>query len=118
MTAADLRRGKLRRLHHESFDLLVIGGGINGAGIAREAAFEPRLRAEGLVGGALYHDCFTDDARLVLENVLGAAQAGAICLNYAGVESFERDSAGMLTGATVRDHGDEGGSFLMRTRTV
>src|SRR5712691_6396597 len=38
MTAADLRRGKLRRLHHESFDLLVIGGGINGAGIAREAA--------------------------------------------------------------------------------
>ena len=227
MTAADLRRGKLRRLHHESFDLLVIGGGINGAGIAREAALrglrtalvekadfasgtssrssklvhggfryletgdfglvleasrerdllrrrlaphlvtplrfffpiyrggslplwklrvglvlydllaafrnierhqavrgaeaaavEPRLRAEGLVGGALYHDCFTDDARLVLENVLGAAQAGAICLNYAGVESFERDSAGMLTGATVRDHGDEGGSFLMRTRTV
>jgi glycerol-3-phosphate dehydrogenase len=227
MTAADLRRGKLRRLGQESFDLLVVGGGINGAGIAREAALrglrialvektdfasgtssrssklihggfryletgdfglvleasrerdllrrrlaphlvtplrfffpiyrggslplwklrvgltlydllaafrnierhrtvhgaeaaavEPRLRAEGLVGGALYYDCFTDDARLVLENVLGAEQAGAICLNYAGLEALEKDAAGMLTGATVRDHGDEGGTLRVRARTV
>ncbi|MBI4518228.1 MAG: glycerol-3-phosphate dehydrogenase [Deltaproteobacteria bacterium] len=33
-----LRRANLARLASESFDLLVIGGGINGAGIARDAA--------------------------------------------------------------------------------
>src|SRR5204863_8670307 len=38
MTAPERRREKIRRLGAESFDLLVIGGGINGAGIAREAA--------------------------------------------------------------------------------
>ncbi|MGH7804079.1 MAG: glycerol-3-phosphate dehydrogenase [Candidatus Binatia bacterium] len=32
------RRAKLRRLAEDDFDLLVIGGGINGAGTAREAA--------------------------------------------------------------------------------
>src|SRR5215467_12723512 len=32
------RSGSLERLAHEAFDLLVIGGGINGAGIARDAA--------------------------------------------------------------------------------
>jgi glycerol-3-phosphate dehydrogenase len=227
MTASEIRRGKLRRLAQGCFDLLVIGGGINGAGIAREAALrglrtalvekgdfasgtssrssklvhggfrylengdfglvleasrerdllrrllaphlvtpirflfpiyrggplplwklrvglllydllaafrnierhravgasrvaviEPRLRADGIVGGALYYDCFTDDARLVLENVLGAEQAGAICLNYVAVESFERDPGGMLDAAVVRDHGDEGGTMRVRALAI
>ncbi len=33
-----VRRNNLARLGSEEFDLLVIGGGINGAGIARDAA--------------------------------------------------------------------------------
>ena len=37
-TAASLRAGALERLAGESFDLLVIGGGITGAGVARDAA--------------------------------------------------------------------------------
>ena len=32
------RKKNWERLSHESFDLLIIGGGINGAGLAREAA--------------------------------------------------------------------------------
>src|SRR5205085_5662791 len=35
---SDARRGALAELAKPSFDLLVIGGGINGAGIARDAA--------------------------------------------------------------------------------
>jgi glycerol-3-phosphate dehydrogenase len=39
---------------------------------------EPLLRAEGLHGGVRYHDAMTDDARLVLANLRGAVQAGAV----------------------------------------
>jgi glycerol-3-phosphate dehydrogenase len=227
MNAAELRSAKIRRLGDESFDLLVIGGGINGAGVAREAALrglktalvdkgdfgggtssrssklvhggfryletgdfglvleasrerdllrrrlaphlvtplrfffpvyrggpvplwklrcglllydllaafrnierhrivhaagaheaEPRLRTEGLRGGALYFDCFTDDARLVLENVLGAEQAGAVCANYLGVESLEKDDHGWLTAARVRDFDCGGEALVVRARAI
>lgn len=224
--AAELRRAKLRYLREETFDLLVIGGGINGAGIAREAALrgirtalvdkgdfasgtssrssklihggfryletrdfglvlaasrerdllrrrlaphlvrplrfffpmyrggalrpwklraglllydvlsafrnierhrgvpgaqaaaiEPRLRSEGLCGGALYYDCLTDDSRLVLETVLSAEEAGATCLNYVCVEALEKDG-GRLGGALLRDLDDEGGSFRVCARSI
>ncbi|HSD11753.1 MAG TPA: glycerol-3-phosphate dehydrogenase [Candidatus Binatia bacterium] len=227
MNAAEQRSTKIRRLSDEPFDLLVIGGGINGAGVAREAALrglktalvdkgdfgggtssrssklvhggfryletgdfglvleasrerdllrrrlaphlvaplrfffpvyrdgpvplwklrcglllydllaafrnierhrivhaarahetEPGLRTEGLRGGALYYDCFTDDARLVLENVLGAEQAGAVCVNYVGVEALEKDDHGRLSGARVRDLDRDGVSLAVRARVI
>jgi glycerol-3-phosphate dehydrogenase len=227
MNAAELRSTRIRRLSEERFDLLVIGGGINGAGVAREAALrglktalvdkgdfgggassrssklihggfryletgdfglvleasrerdllrrrlaphlvtplrfffpvyrggplplwklrvglllydllaafrnierhrvvhaagarrtEPGLRAEGLRGGAIYYDCFTDDARLVLENVLGAEQAGAVCVNYLGVEALEKDEQGWLSGARLRDLDREGGSLAVHARAI
>ena len=226
MKAPELRRQKLRRLAEERFDLLVIGGGINGAGIAREAALrglktalvekgdfangtsskssklihggfryletgdfrlvleasqerdllrrrlaphlvrplrfffpvyengpvslwklragllaydllaafrnierhrivgrrrtaevEPRLRSDGLRGGALYFDCFTDDSRLVLENILSAEEAGAVCVNYLGVEEIEK-SDGRVAGAIVRDLDAEGGSIHVSALAV
>jgi glycerol-3-phosphate dehydrogenase len=46
-------------------------------------AREPALRADGLRGGAMYYDASTDDARLTLANVLGAAGAGAVVINHA-----------------------------------
>jgi glycerol-3-phosphate dehydrogenase len=227
MTAEGARREKLHRIGTETFDVLVIGGGINGAGIAREAALrglrtvliekgdfgsgtssrssklvhggfryletgdfslvfeasrerdllrrrlaphlvtplrfffpiyrgsplplwklragltlydvlaafrnierhhgvrrdgregvEPLLREEGFLGGALYYDCFTDDGRLVLENALGAEEAGAICLNYAVVDALEKDSEGLLQGAVVRDVDGDAGVVRVRARSV
>ena len=42
----------------------------------------PRCAAAGLQGAQLYTDCQTDDARLVLENVLDAERAGAAVLSH------------------------------------
>ncbi|RMD82640.1 MAG: glycerol-3-phosphate dehydrogenase/oxidase [Candidatus Dadabacteria bacterium] len=64
---------------------------------------EPALRREGLVGGARYYDCWTDDARLTLETALAARSGGAAVLNYAEVVALEKDSAGRLAAARVRD---------------
>ncbi len=49
--------------------------------------FEPRLRAKGLVGGALYHDAQVDDARLTLAVARGANDLGARVLSYARARS-------------------------------
>ncbi len=64
---------------------------------------EPALAAEGLRGGALYYDCWTDDARLTIETALAARAAGAAILNHAEVVSFEKDSTGRVVAANVRD---------------
>jgi len=44
-------------------------------------ATAPWLRGAGLLGAQQYVDCQTDDARLVLENVLDAASAGAVVIS-------------------------------------
>lgn len=64
---------------------------------------EPCLRTDGLRGVIEYYDCATDDARLVLENVLDAQALGADCRNYTEVRALERDAAGRVRGVTVRD---------------
>ncbi len=64
---------------------------------------EPGLVSEGLVGGAHYYDCWTDDARLTLETALAARSGGAATLNHAEVIALEKDSAGRLAAARVRD---------------
>ena len=54
----------------------------------------PQLRTEGLHSSALYADAWTNDGRLTLANVRGAADRGAAVLNYAEVTSrCERDGA-------------------------
>ena len=49
-------------------------------------ALSPHLRSAGLEGAQIYVDCQTDDARLVLENVLDAEAAGAAAANHLAVE--------------------------------
>jgi glycerol-3-phosphate dehydrogenase len=44
----------------------------------------PFLSPEGLQGMFTYGDCVTDDARITLEVVDGAASAGAVAVNYLG----------------------------------
>jgi glycerol-3-phosphate dehydrogenase len=67
---------------------------------------EPMLSKHGLVGGALYYDCATDDARLTVETMVAARDCGATVLNYAEVVELEKDSAGRLAGARIRDRID------------
>ncbi len=69
-------------------------------------AREPRLRTDGLLGGARYFDAQVDDARLVLTTVIGAVEAGAAAANRLEVVQVlvENDRA---CGVRVRDEGGE-----------
>jgi glycerol-3-phosphate dehydrogenase len=64
-------------------------------------ALAPELRSANLLGAQCYVDCQTDDARLVLENVLDAERAGAVVLSHAPVTALERDHHGRVRGARV-----------------
>ncbi len=48
----------------------------------------PALRRAGLRAAAIYHDSETDDARLTIENVVDAAEHGAVVANYAEVRAL------------------------------
>jgi glycerol-3-phosphate dehydrogenase len=63
---------------------------------------EPALKPDGLLGGAIYFDARTNDARLTLANAIGATQAGAVVMNHAraGDLSYEH---GRVSGADVTD---------------
>jgi glycerol-3-phosphate dehydrogenase len=76
-------------------------------------AISPHLRTAGLRGAEAYVDCQTDDARLVLENVLDAGAAGAACANHLRVERIARDHRGRVRGAWVVD-GETDSRFEIR----
>src|SRR5437899_608751 len=48
----------------------------------------PGLRPDGLRAAARYHDSITDDARLTLENIIDAAEHGAVVVNYAEIRGL------------------------------
>ncbi len=64
---------------------------------------EPQLRPDKLRGALEYFDCATDDARLVLENILDAQALGARCYNYVEVMSLERGAGGVIERVVARD---------------
>jgi glycerol-3-phosphate dehydrogenase len=74
----------------------------------------PFLRSDGLKAGFTYLDAQTDDARLVLELVAGAAKAGAVCINYCMATDF-REQNGKLSAAVVTDQ-TTGESITVRAR--
>jgi glycerol-3-phosphate dehydrogenase len=83
--------------------------GFPGADIAHRhfdrAAFAerfPALANDGLKGGFTYGDAQTDDARLVLELIAGAMDAGAVCVNYCRLTGLV-ESGGQVCGAMVQD---------------
>ncbi len=77
---------------------------------------EPVLQESGLVGVARYWDCRMDDARLCLENILAAVEAGAVMLNYAeAVGLITRE--GRTCGARVRD-GESGREVAVEAEVV
>ncbi|MFP5501737.1 MAG: glycerol-3-phosphate dehydrogenase/oxidase [Candidatus Sericytochromatia bacterium] len=64
---------------------------------------EPAIRYEGLRGAHRYMDGVTEDARLVVETVKSAVEAGAIALNYVEVTGLIKDEAGKVTGVSATD---------------
>lgn len=63
----------------------------------------PLLNTTHLRSGYTYTDAQTDDARLVLELVAGAQQAGAVCVNYCKLVEWVHDRQGHVCGAQVQD---------------
>jgi glycerol-3-phosphate dehydrogenase len=64
---------------------------------------EPRLRTQGLRGGAIYHDAQVDDARLTLAVARAAHDGGARTVSYARVTGFTCGADGRVSGARVKD---------------
>jgi glycerol-3-phosphate dehydrogenase len=69
------------------------------------AKLVPPLRLDGLRAAGLYPDAQTDDARLCLGNLRGAADAGAVVLNRVELTGLERGTVAQLrdtrSGATL-----------------
>lgn len=59
------------------------------------AAMVPALTQRDLVGGYMYHDALTDDARLVLRILQEARQLGGHALNYVAAEGLQPSIDGM-----------------------
>ncbi|MFN7119312.1 MAG: glycerol-3-phosphate dehydrogenase/oxidase [Saprospiraceae bacterium] len=69
---------------------------------AETLAEEPLLRKDLVVGGGLYAEYRTDDARLTIEIIKTAARHGARCLNYSLAEDFLYNN-GKIEGVRCRD---------------
>ena len=81
-------------------------------------AREPLLKDADLLGGAVYWDASTDDARLTLVNVLAAREAGAVVLNHAPVVALDRGEDRQLAeGASAVDT-LTGERFSVRARLI
>jgi glycerol-3-phosphate dehydrogenase len=77
----------------------------------------PALAGSGLLRAYVYGDCATDDARLVLANVVAARRFGATVLTYTDAVRLLHDDAGKCCGATVSDR-LTGASYDIRARYV
>jgi glycerol-3-phosphate dehydrogenase len=80
------------------------------------AQLEPALKTNGLNGSVRYYDCITDDARLTLENAIGAHLSGAWILTYTEVKEFILHR-GRICGAEVVD-GLTGRNHQLRAHSV
>ncbi|MCB9733784.1 MAG: glycerol-3-phosphate dehydrogenase/oxidase [Deltaproteobacteria bacterium] len=91
------------------YDLLALFRGHARHRRVKPAAAEaraPGLSGAGLEGALVFRDCGTNDARLVLANVLDAARHGALCASHTRLERLEYAGDGAdrrVTAAIVRD---------------
>jgi glycerol-3-phosphate dehydrogenase len=70
--------------------------------LAELEANEPAIAATGLAGAVVYPEYLTDDARLTLANVRGAADHGAVVANYCAAEAILTEN-GRATAVIVRE---------------
>jgi len=87
--------------------------------LSREETLEylPTIRTEGLRGGVIYFDGQFDDARLLIDMAVTAAELGAVLLNYALVTGLTVDAEGFVDGVRARD-AETGEVFAARARVV
>ena len=76
----------------------------------------PTLEPRGLRGAFIYYDCLTDDARLVIEVIKGAAAHGALIANYVAARAFRKVEDGWSR-LEIEDTRD-GTCFELRTQVV
>lgn len=65
---------------------------------------EPLLREDIVLGGGLYYEYQTDDARLVIETLKTAINKGASAFNYVEVKEYIYDEKGKAIGVKIIDH--------------
>lgn len=65
---------------------------------------EPLLDEKKLLGGGLYYEYRTDDARLVIELAKTAFKHGATLLNYCELKSFNKNKQGKIESIIAADH--------------
>jgi glycerol-3-phosphate dehydrogenase len=103
------------------YDLL---GGLHIHHLHRRASAEevrshlPTLRTDHLLGGFIYYDARTDDARLTLALVQTAADHGAVVANHAPVVELRKDGENRVCGARIRPEDGPDGGIEVRARAV
>ncbi|NDB42410.1 MAG: FAD-dependent oxidoreductase [Actinobacteria bacterium] len=108
------RQQALQQIQNQHFDVLVIGGGITGLGVAVDAA--TRGLKVALVSAYLYFDAMADDARVCIALARTAASHGAAVLNYAPVEKILHDQQGRACGAIVKPR--DANSITINARVI
>lgn len=69
----------------------------------RTLACLPLLRAQGLIGGVVYHDGQFDDARMAMTLVHNCVERGGVLLNYFKVMGLLKNDSGKVAGVRARD---------------
>ena len=77
---------------------------------------EPGLERTGLIGGAVYYDACTDDARLTIANAVAAQQNGATVVSHSSVTEILREG-GKAVGAMV-SHRHSDRTDTVRARVI
>jgi glycerol-3-phosphate dehydrogenase len=77
----------------------------------------PNVNPDGLTGGVVYYDGQFDDARLLINLIATAAEAGATLLNYAKVVRLRKGADGIVNGVEWQD-AESGETFSARAKVV
>lgn len=102
------------------YDLLAgVGGDDRRKMLEKEETFaiEPLLDESTLLGGCLYAEYRTDDARLTIELIKRAAAYGATALNYCTAIDFEYNEEEKVTGAICQNE-LSGTTFTIKAKQV
>lgn len=63
----------------------------------------PLLKAQGLIGGVVYHDGQFDDARMAMTLAHNCVERGGVLLNYFKVTGLLKNGSGKVAGVRARD---------------